>query len=874
MVKIDISTLQQKMSNVNNIRNISVIAHVDHGKTTLTDSLVQAAGIIPEKNAGTARYTDTRKDEQERCITIKSTAISLLYNMDREYLTDDEKIMREKKEVIINLVDSPGHIDFTSEVTAAVRSTDGALLVVDCTKGVQAQTITVTKQAIKESVRPILFLNKFDTVFNTQGMKLGDHEQNEQAYHILNNICQDINNLFQSQLGSVTNPKAEYNVDNVSVDMLSETVAFGSAKFCWGLTPITAYDFLNRKSKPGPDATDEEKKAYLLKRKANLYRLWGDNFVDLRKPTRYVKTLPMGEERKHYVRGFVYTIGGALLKIKSYCEQTDHESLRNLIKDKDFVFPSDPKLLERNVLKKLFPLDKLIMEMIAVKLPSPAEAQKYRSIDLSTDPDPNSPTTKAIRECSPDGPLIAYCTKKSPQGNLSRPKIYTLARVISGTIQPNTQVVCMDSSFKLGDKVTKSNTATVTSVNIMIGKIIEPVNKMHCGNIIGIQGVDESLPGPGTIVEYSPNTTPFAPLINMSFVSVPLVSQRVLPRDQKNIEKLNEAAKLLSKLDLTCKIVNSDSGVVVYGVGPLHVEILIQDMKEMFGYPVDLKPTIINCAETVTYDEPKSSMTKSANHHNRITAKARILGDELTNYLDGMTNPDGATVEGLKADYELPWGTDGRVKITNDNLKKIMDFSEGNMLYDATSGFTHMDEMKTFIVDGLHRAIESGPICGERIRGVQYCIDDIVCHADTIHRGANQVTPQSHQLFMGSILNAGPVLVEPIYDIALEGPQENFQSVTHTMNRLQARQMSVDMQDQNVVCVYELSMYKALRITEEVRKASGGKFRVEMSFNSFAPIKGELDDPESEIYKRVAEKRVENNLPEVAKGVMQYLDRL
>ncbi len=193
---------------------MSVIAHVDHGKSTLTDSLIAKAGIISEAKAGEARFTDTRADEQERGITIKSTGVSIYYEMD---------VAGEKKPYLINLIDSPGHVDFSSEVTAALRVTDGALVVVDYVEGVCVQTETVLRQALGEKIKPVLFVNKID-----RGI-LELQVEGENMYQNFQRVIENANVIISTY-------EAEDMGEAQQVDPTKGTVAFGSALFGWAFT--------------------------------------------------------------------------------------------------------------------------------------------------------------------------------------------------------------------------------------------------------------------------------------------------------------------------------------------------------------------------------------------------------------------------------------------------------------------------------------------------------------------------------------------------------------------------------------------------------------------------------------------------------------
>ncbi|MEM3791397.1 MAG: elongation factor EF-2, partial [Candidatus Micrarchaeaceae archaeon] len=198
------------MQNAERVRNVAIIAHVHHGKTTLTDTLLARAGIISKTVAGEVLYTNYEEIERERRITIKSANISLAFNYKNE-------------DYIINLIDTPGHVDFGGHVTRSMRAVDGVILVIDPVEGVMPQTETVLRQALKEKAKPVLFVNKVDRLLNE--LRLTP----EQTYERLLNLINDVNKLIDRYAPKEYADKWKVRVDNGSV-------CFGSAYKKWAIS--------------------------------------------------------------------------------------------------------------------------------------------------------------------------------------------------------------------------------------------------------------------------------------------------------------------------------------------------------------------------------------------------------------------------------------------------------------------------------------------------------------------------------------------------------------------------------------------------------------------------------------------------------------
>ncbi|MFA4825641.1 MAG: elongation factor EF-2 [Methanoregula sp.] len=208
--KKSVERVTELMKEPKHIRNIGIVAHIDHGKTTLSDNLLSGAGIISEELAGKQLFMDSDPEEQARGITIDASNVSMVH----EY---------EGQDYLINMIDTPGHVDFGGDVTRAMRAVDGAVVLVDAVEGTMPQTETVLRQALKEGVRPVLFINKVDRLVNE--LKVDEMEMQIR----LGKVIDKVNKLIKGM-----NEEA-YN-SGWKLDAGAGTVAFGSALYNWAVS--------------------------------------------------------------------------------------------------------------------------------------------------------------------------------------------------------------------------------------------------------------------------------------------------------------------------------------------------------------------------------------------------------------------------------------------------------------------------------------------------------------------------------------------------------------------------------------------------------------------------------------------------------------
>jgi len=729
------------MDKTENIRSMSVIAHVDHGKSTLTDSLICKAGIISAKAAGDARFTDTRADEQERGVTIKSTGVSLYF----EYDSEDGKGSQPH---LINLIDSPGHVDFSSEVTAALRITDGAMVVVDCIEGCAVQTETVLRQSLAERVKPCLFVNKVDRCILELQM------EPEDMYSRFRKAIEDVNVII-----------ATYNdalMGDVQVDPSKGTVAFGSGLHGWGFNVERFARIYAAKM-----GVDKDK---MMK------RLWGDSYFNAKKKTWTNVATPEGGETLQ--RAFCQFIMTPINQLMCAIMADDKAKYEKMMTTLGIVLKGDEKALQgKPLMKRAMQIwinaAETLLSMIVLRLPSPVVAQKYRVENLYEGP-MDDEGAAAIRGCDPSAGLMMYVSKMVPTSDKGR--FYAFGRVFSGTIATGQRVRIQGPHYKPGSKE-DLNVKNIQRTVLMMGRTTEQIQDVPCGNTVALVGIDQFILKSGTLttIETAHN------IAAMKYSVSPVVKVAVKPKDGKDLPKLVEGLKKLSKSDPLVVCSTEESGEhIIAGCGELHVEICLKDLRDEYAQcDFVMSDPVVSYRETVGGNSSQTCLAKSPNKHNRIYIVAEPLDEDLSKAIeDGPAGPKADPKERAKLYREkFDWDENAARKIWGWGPE-----TEGaNVVVDQTQAVQYMNEIKEHVNSAFQWTTKEGPLCEENMRGIRFNIMDVTLHADSIHRGAGQIMPPTRRVCFAAELTAQPTLQEPMFLVEITCPQDAMSGVYNCM---------------------------------------------------------------------------------------------
>lgn len=824
---------------------MSVIAHVDHGKSTLTDALVTKAGIIAAAKAGEMRFTDTRKDEQERCITIKSTAISMYFEMqDRDlvYIKGETQREKDEKGFLINLIDSPGHVDFSSEVTAALRVTDGALVVVDCVSGVCVQTETVLRQAITERIKPVLIMNKMDLAMLTLQLA------KEDLYQKLQRIVETVNVIIATY-SDESGPMGD-----IKVDPAKGSVAFGSGLHGWAFTLKQFAEFYADKFKIDPEKL--------------MSKLWGENFFN-KTTKKWAKVQNEGFERafNHFVLDPIFKVFDAIMNFKK--EETAELLTKLGIQLKGDDKAKEGKDLLKIVMRTWWPAGEALLQMIAIHLPSPVTSQRYR-MELLYEGPHDDEAAVAIKNCDPNGPLMMYISKMVPTADKGR--FYAFGRVFSGIVASGQKVRIMGPNYIPGQKVDLNEKAIQRTV-LMMGRSAEAIEDVPSGNICGLVGVDQCLTKTGTITNFKDAHN----LKVMKFSVSPVVRVAVEPKNPADLPKLVEGLKRLAKSDPMVQTSSDENSGehIVAGAGELHLEICLKDLEEDHAQiPIKTSDPVVSYRETVTEESTVTCLSKSPNKHNRLFMRAAPMQDGLPEDIDnGTINPkDDPKIRGKLLVEKYEWDA-------NDS-RKIWCFGPEatgpNMLVDVTKGVQYLNEIKDSMVSGFQWATKDGVLCEENCRGIRWNIHDVTLHTDAIHRGGGQIIPTARRCLYACQLTASPRLLEPVYLVEIQCPESVVGGIYGVLNRRRGHvfeEAQVPGTPTFVVKAY-LPVNESFGFTADLRSNTGGQAFPQCVFDHWQVLPGDPLDGKSKPWQVIMDTRKRKGLKESLPDLDSYLDKM
>ncbi|KAI8793337.1 U5 small nuclear ribonucleoprotein component [Biomphalaria glabrata] len=721
----------------NLVRNVTLCGHLHHGKTSFIDCLMEQTHpeIVGDYDSD-MRYADTLFTEQERGVSIKSTPVTLV-------LPDTKA-----KSFLLNIMDTPGHVNFSDEVTAAFRISDGAVVFIDAAEGMMLNTERLIKHAMQERLSLTICINKIDRLILELKLPPAD------AYFKLRQIIDEVNAIIG--LYAEDDP-------NQMVSPILGNVCFASSyyRFCFTLKSFAkiyadTYDGINEKEFGR--------------------RLWGDLYFNSK--TRKFTKKPATSSSP---RSFVEFILEPLYKIFSQIVGDVDESLPRVCDELGIHLSKEEQKLNirpllRLVCKRFFGDFTGFVDMCVDHIPSPVENAKRKIEHIYTGP-MDSDLAEEMIQCEAEGPLMIHTTKLYPTEDGT--SFHVFGRVISGTLYASQEVRILGENYTLQDEE-DSRLGQVGRLWIAEARYKIEVNRVSCGNWILIEGIDQPIVKTSTIVDVSGHEEVyiFRPLkfntASVIKIAVEPVNPSELPKMLDGLRKVNKSYPLL-----TTKVEESGEHVVL-GTGELYLDCVMHDLRRMYS-EIDIKvadPVVAFC-ETVVETSSLKCFAETPNKKNKLTMIAepleKGLAEDIENEIVQITWPRKKLGEFFQTKYDWDllaarsiWAfgpdTTGPNILVDDTLPSEVD---KNLLVTV----------KDSIVQGFQWATREGPLCDEPIRNVKFKILDASIAQEPIHRGGGQIIPTARRVAYSAFLMATPRMMEPYLFVQVMAPADCVSAV-------------------------------------------------------------------------------------------------
>lgn len=736
------------MSNPSLVRNVALVGHLQHGKTVFMDMLVEQTHHTPTFDINSEkhiRYTDTRIDEQERRISIKAVPMSLV-------LEDSNS-----KSYLCNIMDTPGHVNFSDEMTAALRLADGAVLVVDAAEGVMVNTERAIRHAIQEQLPIVVVINKVDRLITE--LKLPPKD----AYHKLRHTIEVINNHISAVSSTAGNVQV--------IDPAAGNVCFAGATAGWS---FTLHSFARLYLKLHGIPFDADKFAS---------RLWGDMYYNPEDRTFKKKPPASGAERS-----FVQFVLEPLYKIYSQVIGEHKKSVEATLAEFGVTLPNSAyKLNVRPLLRlacsQVFGSASGFTDMLVKHIPS-AKVAAARKVDHTYTGPKDSMIYQAMLDCDPAGPLMVNVTKLYPKSDCS--SFDAFGRVYSGKIMTGQSVKVLGEGYSPEDEEDMT-VKEVTKLWVYQARYRLPISMAPPGSWVLIEGVDASIMKTATLCNVNYNEEDIYIFRPLQFNTLPVVKTATEPLNPSELPKMVEGLRKISKsYPLAITKVEESGEHTILGTGELYLDSIMKDLRELYSeVEVKVADPVVSFCETVVESSSMKCFAETPNKKNKITMIAEPLEKGLAEDIEnGIVSIDWnrkALGDFFKTKYD--WDL-----LAARSIWAFGPDKQGpNILLDDTLP-TEVDKgllgaVKDSIVQGFQWGAREGPLCDEPIRNVKFKIVDARIAPEPLHRGSGQIIPTARRVAYSAFLMATPRLMEPVYYVEIQTPIDCLTAIYTVLSR-------------------------------------------------------------------------------------------